>query len=41
MEIVGLQSQAKQKVKNYSLGMKQKIRYAQAIMEGSLSAYTR
>ncbi|MEW5596823.1 ATP-binding cassette domain-containing protein [Peribacillus frigoritolerans] len=33
MEIVGLQPQAKQKVKNYSLGMKQKLAIAQAIME--------
>jgi ABC-2 type transport system ATP-binding protein len=33
MEMVGLQPQAKQKVKNYSLGMKQKIAIAQAIME--------
>ncbi|WP_085505169.1 ATP-binding cassette domain-containing protein [Thalassobacillus devorans] len=33
MELVGLQPQAKQKVKNYSLGMKQKLAIAQAIME--------
>lgn len=33
MEMVGLQPQAKQKVKNYSLGMKQKLAIAQAIME--------
>lgn len=33
MEVVGLQPQAKQKVKNYSLGMKQKLAIAQAIME--------
>ncbi|MBS2771893.1 ATP-binding cassette domain-containing protein [Anoxybacillus rupiensis] len=33
MEMVGLQSQAKQKVKHYSLGMKQKLAIAQAIME--------
>jgi len=33
MEIVGLQPHAKQKVKNYSLGMKQKLAIAQAIME--------
>ncbi|WP_257958913.1 ATP-binding cassette domain-containing protein [Bacillus sp. V3-13] len=33
METVGLQPQAKQKVKNYSLGMKQKLAIAQAIME--------
>lgn len=33
MEIVGLQSNAKQKVKNYSLGMKQKLAIAQAFME--------
>lgn len=33
MEIVGLQPEAKQKVKNYSLGMKQKLAIAQAIME--------
>ncbi|MBS4189807.1 ATP-binding cassette domain-containing protein [Bacillus sp. FJAT-49705] len=33
MEMVGLQPEAKQKVKNYSLGMKQKLAIAQAIME--------
>ncbi|MBW7650557.1 ABC transporter ATP-binding protein [Anoxybacillus sp. ST4] len=33
MEKVGLQPQAKQKVKHYSLGMKQKLAIAQAIME--------
>lgn len=33
MEIVGLQPSAQQKVKNYSLGMKQKLALAQAIME--------
>lgn len=33
MEKVGLQPDAKQKVKNYSLGMKQKLALAQAIME--------
>jgi ABC-2 type transport system ATP-binding protein len=33
MERVGLQPDAKQKVKNYSLGMKQKLAIAQAIME--------
>lgn len=33
MEIVGLQPESKQKVKNYSLGMKQKLALAQAIME--------
>ncbi|MCZ0755889.1 ABC transporter ATP-binding protein [Anoxybacillus sp. J5B_2022] len=33
MEIVGLQPKAKQKVKHYSLGMKQKLAIAQAIME--------
>lgn len=33
MEIVGLQPNAKQKVKNYSLGMKQKLAIAQAFME--------
>ncbi|MGX4667947.1 ABC transporter ATP-binding protein [Cerasibacillus sp. JNUCC 74] len=33
MEMVGLQPEAKQKVKNYSLGMKQKLAFAQAIME--------
>ncbi|TYS63937.1 ATP-binding cassette domain-containing protein [Bacillus infantis] len=33
MELVGLQPEAKQKVKNYSLGMKQKLAIAQAIME--------
>jgi ABC-2 type transport system ATP-binding protein len=33
MEMVGLQPKAKQKVKNYSLGMKQKLAIAQAIME--------
>jgi ABC-2 type transport system ATP-binding protein len=33
MEMVGLQPQAKQKVKHYSLGMKQKLAIAQAIME--------
>ena len=33
MEIVGLQPTAKQKVKHYSLGMKQKLAIAQAIME--------
>jgi ABC-2 type transport system ATP-binding protein len=33
MEIVGLQPQAEQKVKNYSLGMKQKLAIAQSIME--------
>ncbi|ARJ37747.1 multidrug ABC transporter ATP-binding protein [Sporosarcina ureae] len=33
MEIVGLNSDSKQKVKNYSLGMKQKLAIVQAIME--------
>lgn len=33
MKKVGLQPQAKQKVKHYSLGMKQKLAIAQAIME--------
>jgi len=33
MELVGLNPQATQKVKNYSLGMKQKLAIAQAIME--------
>src|SRR5699024_1593848 len=33
MELVGLQPEAKQKVKNYSEGMKQKLAFAQAIME--------
>ncbi|KHF29882.1 putative ABC transporter ATP-binding protein YbhF [Anoxybacillus sp. BCO1] len=33
MEMVGLQPTAKQKVKHYSLGMKQKLAIAQAIME--------
>src|SRR5699024_12884668 len=33
MELVGLQPEAKQKVKNYSQGMKQKLAFAQAIME--------
>lgn len=33
MELVGLQPTAKQKVKSYSLGMKQKLAIAQAIME--------
>lgn len=33
MELVGLQPDAKQKVKSYSLGMKQKLAIAQAIME--------
>lgn len=33
MKIVGLQIENKQKVKNYSLGMKQKLAIAQAIME--------
>lgn len=33
MGIVGLEPNAKQKVKNYSLGMKQKLAIAQAIME--------
>lgn len=33
MSAVGLQPSAKQKVKNYSLGMKQKLALAQAIME--------
>lgn len=33
MTAVGLQSSARQKVKNYSLGMKQKLALAQAIME--------
>jgi ABC-2 type transport system ATP-binding protein len=33
MEIVGLSSNARQSVKNYSLGMKQKLALAQAIME--------
>ena len=33
MEMVGLQPEAKQKVKNYSQGMKQKLAFAQAIME--------
>ncbi|MCS1352624.1 ABC transporter ATP-binding protein [Mechercharimyces sp. CAU 1602] len=33
MKLVGLQPHAKQKVKNYSLGMKQKLALAQAIME--------
>ncbi|TDQ38367.1 ATP-binding cassette domain-containing protein [Aureibacillus halotolerans] len=33
MKRVGLQPEAKQKVKNYSLGMKQKLALAQAIME--------
>ncbi|ALF10885.1 ABC transporter ATP-binding protein [Parageobacillus thermoglucosidasius] len=33
MEMVGLQPHAKQKVKHYSLGMKQKLAIAQAIME--------
>ncbi|MCB5936465.1 ATP-binding cassette domain-containing protein [Caldibacillus thermoamylovorans] len=33
MQLLGLQPDAKQKVKNYSLGMKQKLAIAQAIME--------
>lgn len=33
MEIVGLNPDSKQKVKNYSLGMKQKLAIVQAIME--------
>ncbi|WML27384.1 ABC transporter ATP-binding protein [Neobacillus sp. OS1-33] len=33
MELVGLQPESSQKVKNYSLGMKQKLAIAQAIME--------
>lgn len=33
MVLVGLQPEAKQKVKNYSLGMKQKLALAQAFME--------
>ena len=33
MKLVGLDLSAKQKVKNYSLGMKQKLAIAQAIME--------
>ena len=33
METVGLKADASQKVKNYSLGMKQKLALAQAIME--------
>lgn len=33
MTAVGLQPEARQKVKNYSLGMKQKLALAQAIME--------
>lgn len=33
MELVGLNPETKQKVKNYSLGMKQKLAIAQAIME--------
>ncbi|MDN5717222.1 MAG: ABC transporter ATP-binding protein [Janibacter sp.] len=34
MERVGLQPGARQKVRNYSLGMKQKLALAQAFMEG-------
>lgn len=33
MQLVGLQPEAKQKLKEYSLGMKQKLAIAQAIME--------
>ncbi|WP_373894712.1 ABC transporter ATP-binding protein [Virgibacillus natechei] len=33
MEMVGLHPEAKQKVKNYSVGMKQKLAFSQAIME--------
>lgn len=34
LALVGLDSESKTKVKNYSLGMKQKLAIAQAIMEG-------
>lgn len=33
MKLVGLRPDIKQKVRNYSLGMKQKLALAQAIME--------